>query len=359
MILNLHYLIKVNDLKLGLTHEFFHAIQYGYESHKLNPSPWLVESTAAWAPQEVFPEITLHLADQALGQYAFYPHYPLDYIGKEGVDEYLLQGHQYGTFIFFQHASLVLNDNDFVLKLHQFIEELTSNDNLSAISALSSFVREEYGVELADLYHSFVARNAVWDYPHQSEIQTALSQRSIGNNNYHIANELSALDRGWLESKNLEPLYRWGGQYIKLGPLAETNIELSFQGSATGNLQSEAKWQLSAVVDSSSGIEYIELPLVGNTIEAQAITIAEGATVWLAISVTSNGKSNKELYPYRYQLAKNGESQAIPSTSLVVEIPLINDAKSGGTFYGFSLWILIFGFMRQRKGEINKHQLHH
>lgn len=79
-------------LKVAAAHEFFHAVQFAYDHRE---DTWMTEGTAAWAEDQVFTGINLNRD--------FLQHSPLSAPGTPL--DFGRQGHQYGSWIFFQYLS--------------------------------------------------------------------------------------------------------------------------------------------------------------------------------------------------------------------------------------------------------------
>lgn len=85
----------LQNLQVTAAHEFFHAIQFGYDYLE---DRWFMEGTATWAEDEVF--------DGANDNYQYlhasalsHPHVSLDYVGVQGEPSGL---YKYGNWIFFR-----------------------------------------------------------------------------------------------------------------------------------------------------------------------------------------------------------------------------------------------------------------
>jgi hypothetical protein len=84
----------INNLRVTAAHEFFHAIQFGYDAWE---DTWFMESTAAWMEDEVYPKVNDNL------QYLTYgpmhrPGQPIDFISRD----YLTS---YGPWVFFRYLT--------------------------------------------------------------------------------------------------------------------------------------------------------------------------------------------------------------------------------------------------------------
>ncbi len=83
---------SVENLQVTVAHEFFHAVQFGYD---VNEDSWFLEATAAWIEDEFYDDVDdnlQYLASSPLRQ----PRTPLDTFGGS---------FHYGTWIFFRYLS--------------------------------------------------------------------------------------------------------------------------------------------------------------------------------------------------------------------------------------------------------------
>jgi hypothetical protein len=81
------------NLQVTAAHEYFHATQFSYDAYE---DSWVLEATATWAEDELYPDVNdnlQYLTDGPMGQ----PQLPLDY--AHGCC------HQYGDWIFFRYLT--------------------------------------------------------------------------------------------------------------------------------------------------------------------------------------------------------------------------------------------------------------
>ena len=82
----------LQNLKVTAAHEFFHAIQFGYDAGE---DIWLMEGTAVWAEDQIYTNINDNLQYLPYGQLR-HPRTPLDKTTTYGV---------YGNWIFFRYLT--------------------------------------------------------------------------------------------------------------------------------------------------------------------------------------------------------------------------------------------------------------
>jgi len=88
----------VTSLKATAAHEFFHAVQFGYDAGE---DVWLMESTAAWMESQVYPAIHDNRQFLSTGPLG-HPGIPLDYFDPNPDDPGYYP--QYGGWVFWQLA---------------------------------------------------------------------------------------------------------------------------------------------------------------------------------------------------------------------------------------------------------------
>ena len=87
-------LAPMDSAKVTAAHEFFHAIQFGYD---FGEDVWLLEATATWMEEHVFDEVNDNRQYLKAGQ-VFDPTFPLDFFNPTG-------SQQYGNWPFFEFLS--------------------------------------------------------------------------------------------------------------------------------------------------------------------------------------------------------------------------------------------------------------
>ena len=343
-------LFDARRLRVTVVHEFFHSIQTRYKIPQLSHRLWIGEATATWSAFMTLPNDTEHLAINALAQYAFYPQYSLDAVLENQSEEYyLLSGHNYGAFIFFSFLTEYFNDPNLVHKLFNFVSsKISQRDDKFAINVLSDFIEETYSEELRPLFHQFVAKNSIWDYPDQQAYLTAISIQAQSHLNEHTAKTINRLSNTWetVDSKYLP--HRWGANYIKYTPENKDTIDIGFEGNALGQYDSPAQWQASIVKVTDEDVEYIQLPLSDNKVNAFTIDTKGAKEIWLAVDVVSTNNNNNEVYAYRYLFSEEGQGEVSPSSAVeyqkTVITPPVEEAKNTSSGGNITLFCFIFIF---------------
>ena len=85
---------QLEAIQVTAAHEFFHAIQFGYDAHEMT---WLMEATATWIEDEVFDNVNQNII--YLNSWFRFPTIQLDATKTE------FSNHWYGSWIFFKYIS--------------------------------------------------------------------------------------------------------------------------------------------------------------------------------------------------------------------------------------------------------------
>ena len=81
-----------DNIKVTAVHEFFHSIQFDYNCHAFEQSPWFMEATAVWSEDELYDDIN-----------DLYRYMASWFSSPNRSITFANQWHEYGSFIFFQY----------------------------------------------------------------------------------------------------------------------------------------------------------------------------------------------------------------------------------------------------------------
>ena len=132
----------LNPLRVTAAHEFFHAIQFGYD---VDEDLWFMEGTATWIEDEVFDAVDdnyQYLSDSPIR----FPRSAVDY------SAYL---HKYGAWIFFRYATEFLDDPAVVRSMWE-AADASAGDQYSLQAIVST-------VSLAHDWKTFFVRFGLWN----------------------------------------------------------------------------------------------------------------------------------------------------------------------------------------------------
>jgi hypothetical protein len=104
----------INSLEVTAAHEFFHAIQFAYDTTE---DTWFMEGTAVWAEEQVYGDVNDYL--QYLPYSAItHPLTPVDYKGVDGSDLY----YRYGAVLFWKFLSGYFGDPGIVRRVWEYAD---------------------------------------------------------------------------------------------------------------------------------------------------------------------------------------------------------------------------------------------
>jgi hypothetical protein len=139
----------INSLSVTAAHEFFHAIQFGYDVFE---DIWFMEGTAVWAEEQVYPAINDYL--QYLGYSAItHPRVPADYNGIDGTSDLF---YRYGAVVFWKFLSERFGTPSIVRRVWEYADASQgSRYSLQAVTAALA----EHGTSFARTFATFGAWN--------------------------------------------------------------------------------------------------------------------------------------------------------------------------------------------------------
>ncbi|MCJ8319065.1 MAG: DUF6055 domain-containing protein [Colwellia sp.] len=349
--------IKEDDFMKSVTaHELFHAIQSSYLP-EINTEPflflenldWTHESQAAWVSQIVWPELKKHKAENHLTTFSPYPQYSLDTVTATDPIRTRVDFHRYGTYIFFNHLTETLNDDDFVKYWLEYLQELRDLGvrNTSTLDEMKTMVFNRYNQSLESLFATFIARNSVWDYPDRDIYLEVFAEQDHFLQSQHTARLHTSIENKWYNSPTETAVRRWGANYIHLKDVNLDKLTIGFEGNTFGNKDKTGEWHVTAVLDKGDVFEYVPLVLVNGQIQNFELSTIEVKDVWLAIAFTTDSNDESEVFAFRYQFAETGQFEVSPNTPVSypkdkVTAPSPDSDKSGGTLVFLVGFLLCF-----------------
>jgi hypothetical protein len=135
----------MNSLEVTAAHEFFHVVQFGYDTGE---DIWLMEGSAVWAEEQVYPSVNDYL--QYLPYSAItHPRTPADYMGTTSTDLY----YRYGAVLFWKFLSESYRDPAIIRRVWEYADG--SRYSLQAVTAALA--------ERGSSFASAFARFGVWN----------------------------------------------------------------------------------------------------------------------------------------------------------------------------------------------------
>jgi hypothetical protein len=134
----------LNSLRVTAAHEFFHAIQFGYDTGE---DIWFMEGSAVWAEEQVYPAINDYL------QYLRYsaitrPRTPADYGGVDSSPDLFFR---YGAVLFWKFLSERLRTPAIVRRVWEYADAANGTRySLQAVSAALAERRWSFAAAFAE-----------------------------------------------------------------------------------------------------------------------------------------------------------------------------------------------------------------
>jgi len=104
----------MNSLEVTAAHEFFHAIQFAYDTDE---DTWFMEGTAVWAEEQVYPAVNDYLQYLPFSAIT-HPTTPVDYAGTTSTDLF----YRYGAVLFWKFLSGQFQDPSIVRRVWEYAE---------------------------------------------------------------------------------------------------------------------------------------------------------------------------------------------------------------------------------------------
>ena len=215
-------LSELENIKVTVAHEYFHAIQFGYDGWE---KPWLLEASAIWMEEEIYDEI--NDCYQYMKDWFKYPHKSLDESGF----------HWYGSFIFFEYIEQHMGGSDTIRKIMEASVQSNSKEkdgsHLAINQALKlnnhSFQKALNGMSVANqIMSSFESKNYSYE--------EAESYPVDGPNISDIIN----FQFGRKDTINSSKLSRFGSEYFQVISNDPVLINLTNKSGSLPDLQLNA-----------------------------------------------------------------------------------------------------------------------
>ena len=104
----------INSLEVTAAHEFFHAVQFGYDTDE---DTWFMEGSAVWAEEQVYPAINDYLQYLRFSAIT-HPETPEDYAGSTSSDLF----YRYGAVLFWKFLSGQFGDQSIVRRVWEYAD---------------------------------------------------------------------------------------------------------------------------------------------------------------------------------------------------------------------------------------------
>ncbi|MFC1528252.1 MXAN_6640 family putative metalloprotease [Candidatus Neomarinimicrobiota bacterium] len=213
---------ELENIQVTAGHEFFHAIQFGYEGEE---ETWLYESTATWMEEETYDDV--NDCYQYMIPWFEKPHTSLN--SESGL-------HRYGSYIFFKYIDEHLGGPEIIKKTWEQSRLFDSTQNdfsiLSIDEALKSknhtFKKVLNNMAIANIIfssdeeagqYSYEEAIGYQDYREESYYDTLAIQLGI----YNSIDFINGIPNN-IESYNLQ---QYGSQYIKVNAADPVKVSIN------------------------------------------------------------------------------------------------------------------------------------
>ena len=214
---------EADNIKVTAAHEYFHAIQFGYDGWE---KPWLLEASAVWMEEEIYDYI--NDCYQYMKNWFDYPHRSLDESGY----------HWYGSFIFFEYLEQHMGGNAIIRQIMEKSVKSNSRNkdgsHLAIHDALKqtgfSFQQALNGMAVANMVMSSLPSAGNFSYE-EAEFYPVEGPAIFNVTNFQSGN------RDTVESTNLA---RFGSQYVKIVSDKPVQVDLMNTSGSFSDLQLNA-----------------------------------------------------------------------------------------------------------------------
>ena len=215
-------LSELENIKVTAAHEYFHAIQFGYDGWE---KPWLLEASAIWMEEEIYDEI--NDCYQYMKDWFKYPHKSLDESGF----------HWYGSFIFFEYIEQHMGGSDTIRKIMEASVQSNSKEkdgsHLAINQALKlnnhSFQKALNGMSVANqIMSSFESKNYSYEEAESYPVDGP------------IISDIINFQFGRKDTINSSKLSRFGSEYFQVISNDPVLINLTNKSGSLPDLQLNA-----------------------------------------------------------------------------------------------------------------------
>ena len=121
-------LSELKNIKVTAAHEYFHAIQFGYDGWEM---PWLLEASAVWMEEEMYDDI--NDCYQYMADWFKQPERSLDEDGY----------HWYGSFIFFEYIAQHMGGTETIRRIFDESVQSNSRERDGSHAALNASLKQQ------------------------------------------------------------------------------------------------------------------------------------------------------------------------------------------------------------------------
>ncbi|HVQ86661.1 MAG TPA: MXAN_6640 family putative metalloprotease [Actinomycetes bacterium] len=271
----------LENLQVTAAHEFFHAIQFGYDSYE---DVWYMEATAAWMEDEVYDGVNDNLQYLKLSPLK-HPETPLD--TSRGLSVY-------GGWIFFRYLSERFGA-DLVRKSWEHNDGAKGAPNLYSLRGINR-VLENQGTTLGNVFADHARANlAPQEYYSEggSYPTTSYKVHGLGDRNRST---------GWINHRidHLASFYTGARPSSSVGANAHARVQVDAPGRITGS-------QARVLVHYDNGTYVVKrVALDGSGKGGVTVDFGRGNVRRVSVSLSNAGTRYSHCFRYRTQYACGG-----------------------------------------------------
>ncbi|MES2637867.1 MAG: DUF6055 domain-containing protein [Myxococcota bacterium] len=288
------------------THEFYHAIQDGTGRYEYSgESAWYWEATAMWVEGEVLPDQDDYVA--FLFGYGLLPQLPVyffDYPDTGALQEY----HQYGAMIFPRYVSEIAADWELVRD--SWTADVDADTPQDALAVLLA----DRGVDFADAFGDFAARNATWDYA-DGELYTQWVEWYA---DYYPSDDhrvVAEVERTGTDGVVAAPEDTLPGRYaynvVTLPRPGDEDLVVRFESAESGTKGSAAAWRVTVVREQEAGgVTYMPILLENGAGEVRLEDVGDEQIHLVAAAVAPTARTDETFtWSYGFTLAADPDDE--------------------------------------------------
>lgn len=211
---------QLESIKVTLAHEYYHAIQFGYDGWE---KPWLLESSAVWMEEEIYDEI--NDCYQYMKEWFDYPNRSLDESGY----------HWYGSFIFFEYLEQHMGGNRILKEIMDESANLNSREKDGSHLAIDNALKK-YGFSFQQAINGMSIANIIMSSSFNADKFSYEEAESYPVEGPTIFSRVN-FELGTIDTIISTGLARFGSEYIEVTTRTPIQIDLINTSGPISDLQ--------------------------------------------------------------------------------------------------------------------------
>ncbi|MEE1507236.1 MAG: MXAN_6640 family putative metalloprotease, partial [Candidatus Neomarinimicrobiota bacterium] len=233
-------LSELKNIKVTAAHEYFHAIQFGYDGWEM---PWLLEASAVWMEEEMYDDI--NDCYQYMADWFKQPERSLDEDGY----------HWYGSFILFEYIEQHMGGTETIRRLFDESVQSNSRERDGSHAALNASLKQQ-GFSFQQALNGMSVANKIMSSLPAAENYSYDEAESYPVDGPAILKKVN-FQTGNRDTVSSTKLSRFASQYIQIITQKPVQVDLFNMSGPLSDLQLNAilkKNDNSYLVISSSSI---------------------------------------------------------------------------------------------------------